>query len=64
LVTAAQQLAATLGGKLELPQVRPKYAALEKLFGYAGAARVQEFLPNRKAAVIRAVDWLQFKLGR
>ena len=64
LVMAAQQLAATLGGKLELPQVRPKYAALEKLFGYACAARVQEFLPNRKAAFIRAADWLQFKLGK
>lgn len=64
IVAAAQQLAASLGGKLELPHVRPKYAAFERLFGYAVAARVQEFLPNRKAALIRALDWVQFKLGR
>jgi hypothetical protein len=64
LVTAAQQLAASLGGKLDLPHVRPKYAVLEKCFGYPFAARVQEFLPNCKTAVVRAVDWAKFKLGK
>ena len=64
LVTAAQELAASLGGKLDLPHVRPKYAVLEKCFGYLFAARMQGFLPNCKTAVVRAVDWTKFKLGK
>lgn len=64
LVTAAQQLASSLGGKLDLPHVRPKYAVLEKMFGYQFAARAQTFLPNVKTAVVRTVDWMWFKLAK
>ncbi len=64
LVAAAQKLAVSLGGKLDLPHVRPKYAVIEKLFGYRWAAQAQATLPNCKAAMMRAGDWLQYKLGR
>ena len=64
LIAAAQKLAAELGGRLELPRVRSKYAVIEKLFGYRRAVQAQATLPNCKAAVVRAGDWLQFKLGR
>jgi len=64
LIAAAQGLAAELGGRLELPRVRSKYTVIERLFGYRQAVRAQAFLPNCKAAVVRAGDWLQYKLGR
>jgi glycosyltransferase involved in cell wall biosynthesis len=64
LIAAAQKLAAELGGKLELPPVRSKYAMIEKLFGYRTATRAQATLPDCKAAVVRAADWMLYKLGR
>jgi glycosyltransferase involved in cell wall biosynthesis len=56
LVAAAQKLAESLGGKIELPQVRAKYAPLENFFGRRAALRAQVFAPNLKMAALRAWD--------
>ena len=56
LIAQVRQLAASLGGKVELPAVRPKYALVEKLFGRRAAKRAQVFLPNVKAALLRSWD--------
>ena len=64
LIAAAQALAATLGGRLELKPLRPKYAWLEKPFGRPFAGRAQTALPNFKASLARSWDRLLFRLGR
>jgi glycosyltransferase involved in cell wall biosynthesis len=62
IITQAQQLAATLGAKLDLPRVRPKYAWIEKLFGRPAANRAQVLLPNLKATLLRSWDKAMFQL--
>ena len=64
LILQAQQLAATLGGKVELPGVRPKYRWIEKLFGRVAANRAQVLLPNLKAETLRAWDKVMFRFER
>jgi len=64
IIEQAQQLAATLGGKLELPGVRPKYRMIEKFFGRETANRAQVWLPNLKAAALRSWDKAMFRLER
>jgi len=63
LIDAAKQLAASLGGKLELPPIRWKYAWLEKMFGREVANRAQTALPNGKTSLIRSWDRAMFRLG-
>lgn len=60
LVSRAEKLAVTLGGHLELPHLRWKYEWLRKLFGWQAGKRAQVFLPQRKAALIRAWDKFMF----
>jgi len=64
LIAAAKTLAATLGGRLELKPLRPKYAWLEKPFGRQFASRAQTALPNLKGSVMRSWDKMMFQLGR
>ena len=64
IIAQAQQLAATLGGKLELSGVRPKYKWIEKLFGRQTAGRVQVVLPNLKTSLLRTWDKAMFQLER
>lgn len=64
LMDAATQLAAALGGKLELKPLRPKYAWLEKPLGRPFASRAQTALPNLKASALRSWDKMMFQLGR
>jgi hypothetical protein len=56
IVDRAQQLAATLGGRLEHPRFSWKYAWIEKIFGWNLAKRAQVFLPRIKWSMIRSWD--------
>jgi glycosyltransferase involved in cell wall biosynthesis len=64
LIAQARQLAATLGGKLDQPSVRPKYQWIEKFFGRVAASRAQVLLPNLKAELLRSWDKAMFQLER
>jgi glycosyltransferase involved in cell wall biosynthesis len=64
IITQAQQLAATLGHKLDLPGVRPKYRWIEQLFGRSNANRAQVLLPNLKTSALRSWDKAMFQLER
>ncbi len=63
LIEAAKQLAATLGGQLELKPLRAKYAWLEKPFGRPFASHAQTVLPNLKSSLARSWDLTLFRLG-
>jgi glycosyltransferase involved in cell wall biosynthesis len=62
IVKQAQELAATVGGHLEIPQMRWKYAWLEKIWGYEKARRVQFLLPQFKASTLRLWDKTMYNL--
>lgn len=62
IVQAAKQLAETLGGHLDSPRVRRKYAWIGKLGGYRAAARAEQTLPNFKMALTRYWDKVMFQL--
>jgi glycosyltransferase involved in cell wall biosynthesis len=64
IIAQAKQLAASLGGKLELAGVRPKYRMIEKLFGRETANRAQVLLPNLKTAALRSWDKALSRLER
>jgi glycosyltransferase involved in cell wall biosynthesis len=64
IVEQAQQLAATLGGRLALPPLRWKYAWLEKIFGRKLASQAQVSLPNLKTFLIRSWDKTMFYLEK
>jgi glycosyltransferase involved in cell wall biosynthesis len=56
LVREAQQLAASLGGRLSLPRASWKYAWIEKLFGFAAAKHTQLYYNRTKSSALRAWD--------
>jgi len=56
LVQQAQEMATSLGGKLELPRLSWKYSWLQNLFGWEFARRAQISLPQLKWSAIRAWD--------
>ena len=60
LVEEAQQLAATLGGRLALPKASWKYAWIEKLFGFAAAKHAQLDDNQVKSFVLRAWDKIMY----
>ncbi len=64
LVQEAQQLAASLGGRLSLPKASWKYAWIEKLFGFAAAKRAQLHYKRAKCSLLRAWDKMMYLLGR
>ena len=64
IITEIRQLAATLGGKLELPGLRPKYVWIEGVFGRKTANRAQVLLPNLKTTLLRAWDKAMFQMER
>lgn len=64
IVEQAQKLAATVGGQLEMPRLRWKFAWIEKFFGYETAKRAQFFLPDIKGRVVSAWDKAMFNLER
>ncbi|MFZ0825997.1 MAG: glycosyltransferase family 2 protein [Verrucomicrobiia bacterium] len=64
LVERIQQLAVSLGGKLEIPQLSWKYAWIEKLFGWPAAKRTQQYYNDCKSSAIRSWDKALFRLAR
>jgi glycosyltransferase involved in cell wall biosynthesis len=64
LVQEAQQLAASLGGRLFLPKASWKYAWIEKLFGFAAAKHVQLYYNRAKFSAIGAWDKMMYSLER
>jgi glycosyltransferase involved in cell wall biosynthesis len=55
-----QVLAAQLGGHLEPPVLRWKYAWLKPAFGWKGARWAQRVLPEKKASTLRCWDKAMF----
>ena len=64
LVQEAQQLAASLGGRLSLPKASWKYAWIEKLFGFAAAKHAQLYYNRGKSSALRAWDKVMYSLER
>jgi len=64
IVAQAQQLAASVGGRLEIPGLRSKYAWMEKFWGYEKAKQAQFFLPNMRERIRRDWDRAMFNLER
>jgi len=64
VVRQAHQLAADVGGKLEVPRLSWKYSWIEKVFGWRVAKRAQVFLPAVRWSVERFGDKLLAMPGR
>ncbi len=62
LMTEMQAMAAELGGQLEIPRLRWKYAWMKPVFGEKVANRAQEALPGLKASCIIRWDKMMYKL--
>jgi glycosyltransferase involved in cell wall biosynthesis len=62
LMQEAQQLAASLGGRLSLPKVSWKYAWIQRLFGFAVAKRASQRWNDYKSSVMRSWDKALFRL--
>lgn len=63
IVDGLQSLAAQLGGHLEPPRLRRKYAWMRHLIGFGAAKRVQTVLPDLKSSVIRTWDKAMYTIG-
>jgi glycosyltransferase involved in cell wall biosynthesis len=59
-----EKLAGTLGGRLEAPRLRWKYAWIKPLFGRDLAKRAQIQLPEIKASLMRSWDRVLYKLEK
>jgi len=57
-----QELAGRLGGRLEVPRLRWKYAWMRPVFGWEIARSAQEKIPHLKACLLRQWDKLNFEL--
>jgi glycosyltransferase involved in cell wall biosynthesis len=64
IVQDLQDLAQSLGGHLEAPRLRWKYAWIEPLFGWGPAKHAQIVLPQIKLNLIRWWDKTMYKLER
>ena len=53
IVKEFEQLAADLGGYLEVPRLSWKYAWIQKVFGWTAAKRAQLFYNQCKSSVAR-----------
>lgn len=63
LVDKLQSKAVELGGRLERPHLRWKYAWLEPILGWKAAKRAQLMLPLLRSAVTRGWDKALFKMS-
>lgn len=64
IVEQAEQLAESLGGRLEVPRLSWKYAWIRKSFGWPLAKRAQVLMPRYKASMIRSLDKALSRLDR
>jgi len=62
IVTAIDDLAAQLQGRLEPPHLRKKYAWMQTLFGWKIAASAQRVLPEMKNSLLCSWDKAMYKL--
>lgn len=62
LVKKAEDLAKSLGGRLEEPGLSWKYSWIRALFGWHLAKRARLALPDAKSAVARAWDHMMFRV--
>jgi glycosyltransferase involved in cell wall biosynthesis len=62
IVEQAQQLAASVGGRLDLPKLRWKYAWIEKIWGCEKARQMQFLLPQIKTEALRRWDKAMYHL--
>jgi glycosyltransferase involved in cell wall biosynthesis len=63
LMAEVQALAAELGGRLELPRLRWKYAWMEPVFGWKTAKWAEERIPQIKAFCLRQFDKTMYRMG-
>lgn len=64
IVKQAEQLAATLGGQLKVPQLSWKYLWIQKIFGWTAAKRTQLYYNQCKGFMMRSWDKALFCLER
>jgi glycosyltransferase involved in cell wall biosynthesis len=62
LVKKAQEMADSLGGKLQPPKLSWKYSWIAALFGREQAKRAQVMLPRMKWSLIRRLDKTMFRI--
>jgi hypothetical protein len=62
LVSELQSLAAQLGGRLEKPRLRWKYAWMKPVLGWKTATRAQSAIPQFKATCVRQWDKAMYRL--
>jgi len=62
LMAELQSIAADLGGRLEEPRLRWKYAWMKPIFGFQAAKRAQMKLPQLRALLERNWDRAMYKL--
>ena len=62
LAAQAQRMAAELGGSLEEPRLRWKFAWLKPLFGLGAAKWAQTTFPRIKASMLRTIDKTMYTL--
>ncbi|PYL78162.1 MAG: glycosyl transferase family 2 [Verrucomicrobia bacterium] len=64
LVNQLQQLAATVGGRLDIPPLSWKYLWMQKLFGWTVTKRTRQHYNRWKSSAARSWDKALFYLGR
>jgi hypothetical protein len=62
IVKQLEQLATTLGGHLEVPQLRRKYVWIQRIFGFVLAKQAQFWLPRLKWSLLRPLDKALFRM--
>ena len=62
IVNQAQQLAASLGGKLEIPRLSWKYVWIDAVLGRTAAKRAKIYLPKMRWSFLRFWDKALFRL--
>jgi hypothetical protein len=62
ILAELQALAGQLGGHLEEPRLRWKYAWMRPIFGFKIAKQAQMLLPLRKASFVRSWDKIMYRL--
>jgi glycosyltransferase involved in cell wall biosynthesis len=62
VVEELEKLAESLGGRLEVPRLRWKYAWIKALFGWGPAKRAELFLPQLRAFLVRLWDKAMYNM--